>query len=341
LSRKVQPKRINLALQGGGAHGAYTWGVLDRLLAEPDLRIEGISGTSAGAMNAAVLAAGYAAGGAEGARELLDRFWRGLAKLDRFSPICRTPFDYLTGITPAEKSFGIYMMHGMVRAFSPYQLNPGNYNPLRGLIDELVDFDALKAFEEIKLFIAATNVRSGKVRIFEHQDLSTDVLLASACLPDLFQAVEIDGEHYWDGGFVGNPSIYPLIYRCTAPDVLLVQVIPLHRPELPTTAFDIVNRTNEINFNAAIIAEMRAIQFVTRLIDSGKLNDPHYKRMFVHMIEAEDDLAPLGAASKLNSEWAFLRTLHDIGQAAASRWVESNFDALGKRSTVDLGEIFL
>ena len=340
MSGARNTKSINLALQGGGAHGAYTWGVLDRLLAEPGLRIEAISGASAGAMNAAVLAAGYAAGGAAEARACLDRFWRGVSAFDGFSAVQGTPFDCLTG-GQAGRAMMTQLVHGMTRSFSPYQLNPMNYNPLRTLIDDSIDFAALRDFEGIKLFVAATNIRSGKVKIFEHENLSTDVLLASACLPSMFQAVEVDGEHYWDGGYMGNPSIFPLIYKCAARDVLLVQVIPLHRPEIPTTAYDIMNRTNEIGFNSAIIAEMRAIEFVTRLIDDGKLVDKHYKRMLMHMIEAEDELAPLGAASKLNSDRRFLETLKEIGQAAADRWLDRNFDDIGERSTVDLAATFL
>jgi len=334
-------KTINLALQGGGAHGAYTWGVLDRLLAEPDLRIEAISGTSAGAMNAAALVAGYAAGGAEQARACLADFWHGVSELDRLSPIQRTPWDYMTGNFRIDNSPGFQLMHRLVGAFSPYQFNPLNFNPLRPLLESLIDFDALRASDSIRLFISATNVRSGKAKIFRNADLSADALLASACLPELFQAVEIDGEHFWDGGYMGNPAIYPLIYECSVCDVLLVQVIPLQRPELPTTPLDIMNRTNEIGFNSSIIAEMRAIAFVTRLIDEKKLNDPRYKRMLLHMIEAEEQLAPLGASSKMNADRHFLEALRDIGSAAADRWLDKHFDDIGTRATMDFAETFV
>lgn len=220
-------KTINLALQGGGAHGAYTWGVLDRLLEDDRIEIEGISGTSAGAMNAAVLAAGLTEGGRDKARERLAEFWHGVSEADKLSPVQRSPWDYLTGNYRVDQSPGVHFLQSLVRAFSPYQLNPWNYNPLRGLLDRVVDFEALREASPIKLFIAATNVRTGKARIFHSDDLSTDALLASACLPELFQAIEVDGEAYWDGGYVGNPSIYPLIYHCGSQDVLLVQIIPL------------------------------------------------------------------------------------------------------------------
>jgi NTE family protein len=334
-------KSINLALQGGGAHGAYTWGVLDRLLEQPDLRIEAISGTSAGAMNAALLAAGHAAGGPEQARACLAAFWRGVSEMDRLSPIQRTPWDYLSGNFRIDHTPGFHVLQALVRAFSPYQLNPWNYNPLRTLLDRLVDFKALREIDGIKLFIAATNVRTGKARIFRNEHLSTDALLASGCLPEFFQAVEVEGEHFWDGGYMGNPSIHPLIYHCSTPDVLLVQIIPLNRPDVPRSALDIMNRLNEIGFNSSIIAEMRAIHFVTRLIDEGTLKDSRYKRMLMHMIEAEDELAPLGVSSKLNADIHFLETLRDIGYNAADAWLARHFDDIGKRSTVDLGETFL
>lgn len=241
-------KRINLALQGGGAHGAYSWGVLDRLLEHPQIEVDAISGTSAGAMNAAVLAAGIAEGGNAGARERLTDFWRHVSLIDKFSPVRRTFWEWLNGGYTLERSPGLAFM------------------------ENLIDFDTLRHAQATKLFISATNVVTGRARIFENAEMTPDVLLASACLPQMFQAVEIDGEHYWDGGFMGNPAIYPLIYGVETQDVVLVQINPLERHGVPKSARDIQNRINEISFNASLMHEMRAIQFVTRLIDEGELD---------------------------------------------------------------------
>ncbi|MBO6783379.1 MAG: patatin-like phospholipase family protein, partial [Alphaproteobacteria bacterium] len=290
-------KQVNLALQGGGAHGAYTWGVLDRLLEHPRIEVEAISGTSAGAMNAAVLAAGLSDGGPAGARARLDAFWERISRLDRFNPVQRNFWDWFIGAYHLDLSPGLAFMESLTRTFSPYQVNPLNFNPLRGVLDELVDFDTLRHASRVKLFISATNVCTGRARIFENREMSAEVLLASACLPSLFQAVEIDGEHYWDGGYMGNPALFPLIYGATSRDIVLVQINPLERPGVPRSARDIQNRINEISFNASLIHEMRAIHFVTRLIKSGELASDSYKHMLIHMIEAEDFLEDFGASS--------------------------------------------
>lgn len=334
-------RRINLALQGGGAHGAYTWGVLDRLLEAPEIEIEAISGTSAGAMNAAVLAAGLSADGEAGARRQLDAFWERVSHLDRLSPIQRTFWEWLTGGYRLDHSPGLAFVENMTRAFSPYQVNPFNYNPLRGIIEDLIDFDLVRHASRVKLFISATNVCKGRARVFENREMSVDVLLASACLPHLFQAVEIDGEHYWDGGFMGNPAIYPLIYGAESRDVVLVQINPLERAGVPHTAREIQDRVNEISFNASLMLEMRAIHFVGRLIQSGALDSDVYKRMRIHMIEAEDLLETFGAASKLNAEWEFLCALKAIGRESAERWLDANLGKLGVESSIDLRETFL
>ena len=333
-------KRINLALQGGGAHGAYSWGVLDRLLEHPQIEVDAISGTSAGAMNAAVLAPGLAEGGNAGARERLTDFWRHVSLIDKFSPVRRTFWEWLNGGYTLERSPGLAFMETLTRTFSPYQVNPLNFNPLRGILENLIDFDTLRHAQAAKLFISATNVVTGRARIFENAEMTPDVLLASACLPQMFQAVEIDGEHYWDGGFMGNPAIYPLIYGVETQDVVLVQINPLERHGVPKSARDIQNRINEISFNASLMHEMRAIQFVTRLIDEGELDSSNYKRMLIHMIEAEDALEAFGASSKLNADWDFLTTLKDVGRDAANNWLDENFDKVGVESTVNLREQF-
>ncbi len=334
-------KWINLALQGGGAHGAFTWGVLERLLEDERIEIESISGTSAGAMNAAIFASGYSADGRAGARAALDDFWEQVSHIDRFSPVQRTLWDWLTGGFTLDHSPGFAAFEAMTKAFSPYQTNPLNYNPLRDILRELIDFDLVRHASRVKLFISATNVRTGRAHIFHNADLSPDVLLATACLPHLFQAVEIDGEHYWDGGYMGNPAIYPLIYEATSRDVVIVQINPLCRDEVPKTARDIQNRVNEISFNSSLMHEMRAINFVTRLIRSGALDEEHYKLMHIHMIEAEDELNPLGASSKFNADSHFLAALKDIGRRATEDWLDTNYERIGTESTLDLVPIYL
>ena len=334
-------KIINLALQGGGAHGAYTWGVLDRLLEEEKLHIEGISGTSAGAMNAAVLAMGMARDGRRGAKHELEDFWRDIADAGHWGPFQRLPLERFWLGWNTELSPGWLIFDSLSRFLSPYQLNPFNFNPLRRVIAAHVDFDELAKHEPIKLFICATHVRSGKIRIFEAKDLSVDALLASACLPTLFQTVYVEDEPYWDGGYMGNPAIYPLIYGTQSSDVIIVQINPIHRPEVPTTAAEIQDRLNEISFNSSLMREMRAIEFVSRLVDDEHLSHERYKRMNVHMIEAEREMCDLGLASKLEADWDFLVFLKDIGRTAAEKWLRLNWDSIGNRSTVDIRKEFL
>ena len=259
---------IDLALQGGGSHGAFTWGVLDRLLEEPWLRIAGISGTSAGAMNAAVLADGWAQGEADGARAALERFWRRVSRAAAFSPLQRSPVDRLMGRWTLDPSPGYVFMDLISRVLSPYALNPLDFNPLRSILSESVDCDRL-THAPIKLFITATSVRTGRGRIFRNDEINADVLLASACLPTMFRAVEIDGEPYWDGGFTGNPTITPLIRETEAHDSILVQINPRERSETPRTAQDILNRLNEISFNSPLMKELRMIALLRQVADPG------------------------------------------------------------------------
>ena len=337
----MTPKRINLALQGGGAHGAYTWGVLDRLLEDDRIEVEAISGTSAGAMNAAVFADGMGRGGRTEAKRALEAFWRNISHAAQYGPFQPTPFDRLARGWNLDHSMAFVAFDVLTRMLSPYQLNPANWNPLRGVLEKSVDFKRLEGCRAIKLFICASNVKTGKVRVFKSGEITPDVLLASACLPYLFQAVTIDGEPYWDGGYMGNPAIFPLIYGSNTSDVLIVQVNPLGCESVPTTATEIMNRLNEISFNSSLMREMRAIAFVTDLIDQGKLNGNEYKRVHVHWIEAEKQMRGLGVSSKLNARMDFLLHLKEIGRGVAERWLDTHYDAIGERSTIDIQEKFL
>ena len=334
-------KPVSLALQGGGSHGAFTWGVLDRLLEDERIEFEAISGTSAGAMNAAVVADGLTRGGRDGARAALERFWDAVAHIGRFGPIQRGPFEIAAGSWNLHDSPSYILFDWMSRYFSPYQFNPLNYNPLLEVLRQEVDFARVCACVKTRLFIAATNVRSGKIRIFENPELSAEAIMASACLPHLFQAVEIDGEPYWDGGYMGNPAIYPLIYNCQTRDVVIVQINPMMREETPQTTPDILDRLNEINFNSSLMREMRAIAFVSRLLEEHRLDAHRYKRMLIHRIDAAPDMNSLGASSKLNADREFLAYLRDQGRQVAKAWLRENFAALGERSTVDIAEDYL
>lgn len=335
----VSEKPVNLALQGGGAHGAFTWGVLDRIFEDERIRVEAISGTSAGAMNAVVAAQGLFENGRDGARARLDEFWCAIAQAGLSSPLKRNPINVLLGDWTLDNSPGYVMMDLMNRLASPYDLNPLRINPLRDLVLEYVDFDKVQHADNINLYISATNVETGHVRVFQREEVTADVVMASACLPHIFHAVEIDGEAYWDGGFMGNPVLFPFFHRSHSSDIIIVQINPIVREEVPRTARDILNRVNEITFNSALIAEMRAIEFVRRLLDEGSLDDKRYRRMLVHMIEARKQMRPLGASSKMNTELGFLRLLFGYGREAAEHWIEAHFDDIGNRSTVDIREI--
>jgi NTE family protein len=335
-------KMISLALQGGGAHGAFTWGVLDRLLEDERIGIEAISATSAGAMNAVVTAYGLAEGGREGARRSLANFWRRISHAAASGPLQPSVFDRLTGNRALENSPSFLFFDLMSRLFSPYQFNPLNYNPLRTVLEQSVDFDRLRSHCcPVKLFLSATNVRTGKVKVFGNDELTSDAVLASGCLPFLFHAVEIGGEHYWDGGYMGNPAIFPIIYSCASADVVLIHINPMERAELPRTATEIMNRINEISFNSSLMREMRAISFVTKLIDDGALDESKARRMLIHAIAADDVMSKLGVASKLNADWDFLMYLHETGRKTADQWLQDKFDRLNVESTVDIRDRYL
>jgi len=341
-ARQAKAKTLNLALQGGGAHGAFTWGVLNRLLEEPKLDFEGIVATSAGAMNAAVMTYGLIEGGREGAQKALANFWRRVSHAAAFSPVQPTPLDRLIGNRSLENSPPFIWFDLVTRLMSPYQFNPLNINPLRRVLEQSMDFEALRTDRcKLKLNICATNVRTGKVKVFANDDITCDAIMASACLPFLFRAVEIGEDAYWDGGYMGNPAIFPLIYNCESPDVLIVHINPMERPELPKTATEIMNRINEISFNSSLMREMRAIDFVTQLIDQGTACSMVLKRMLIHAISADDIMLDLGVASKLNADWEFLTDLRDAGRMRAESWLVSHYDHIGKQSTVDIHNTYL
>ena len=325
---------IDLALQGGGSHGAFTWGVLDRLLEEAWIEIAGISGTSAGAMNAAVLVDGWAAGGAGKAREALKNYWRRVSRAAAFSPLQRSPLDRMMGRWSLDTSPAYLFTDLMSRVLSPYDLNPLGLNPLRDILAESIDFERL-AHAPIKLFVTATRVRTGRGRIFRNAEITADVLLASACLPTMFRAVEIDGEPYWDGGYAGNPTITPLVRETDAHDTVVVQINPTERSDEPRTAADILNRLNEISFNSPLAKELRMIALLRQVADPGTGEGARWARMKTHRIKS-DLLATFGASSKLNAEWAFVSKLHEEGRRAAGEFLDRHGDDLGVRSTADL-----
>ncbi len=328
------PVLIDLALQGGGSHGAFTWGVLDRLLEEPWLRIAAISGTSAGAMNAAVLADGWVEGETGGARAALEKYWQRVSQFAAFSPLQRTPFDRLTGRWTLDTSPAYVAIDLMSRVLSPYDLNPLGLNPLRDILAASVDFDRLSR-SPIKLFVTATKVRTGRGRIFRNAEITPDVLLASACLPTMFRAIEIDGEAYWDGGYVGNPTITPLVRETDAHDTILVQINPTERPDTPRSATEILNRLNEISFNSPLSKELRMIALLRQVADAGTGEGARWAQMRTHRIKSEM-LAQFGASSKLNAEWDFVEMLRTEGRRAASEFLNKSGDDLGKRSSADL-----
>jgi len=329
-----EPVLIDLALQGGGSHGAFTWGVLDRLLEEPWLHIAAISGTSAGAMNAAILADGWIEGGAQGARDALKKYWERVSAAAAFSPLQRSPLDRMMGRWSLDTSPAYIVMDLMTRLLSPYDVNPLGFNPLRSVLTESIDFERL-ARSPIKLFITATNVRTGRGRIFRNGEITADVLLASACLPTMFRAIEIDGDAYWDGGFAGNPTITPLIRESDAHDTILVQINPRERAETPRTANDILNRLNEISFNSPLMKELRMIALLRNVADAGNGEGARWAQMRAHRIMT-DMLAEFGASSKLNAEWGFISKLHAEGRRAAGAFIDQHGRDIGRRSTSDL-----
>lgn len=342
---------VNLALQGGGAHGAFTWGALDRLLQDGDIEIDGITATSAGAMNAAALKRGWLAGGREGAREWLQHFWLHLTGLD--GPGSEAMIDWLQLVSPSpaltarllEASPGVFAAEALTRVLSPYQLNPLNYNPLRAIVEELLDCPNFCCTEGPKLFINATNVRDGKPRIFVDEEVTVDAILASACLPTLYQAIEIDDpktgrrEAYWDGGYTGNPALYPLFYQTQATDIILIHINPLYREELPRTASEILSRINEISANASLLRELRNIEFVNRLLDQGVITAGTMKYNRVHSVSDDQLMNQLGVVTKMAISRTLLLQLRDAGYETMDRFLGEQKHLIGTQGTVDLRRV--
>jgi len=332
-------KVVNLALQGVGSHGAFTWGVLDRLLDEERLAFDGISATSTGAVNAVVLAYGLAIGGRRAAKEALSRYWRRLAAIATVSIVQPSLLDKMHRKFGLDYSPGYQFLDMLSQFCSPYLLNPLNYNPLRALLDEIVDFELVRRQSAVKLFLCATNVRNGKMNIFNSEELRSEHVLASSCLPLTMRPVEIDNEYYWDGAFMGNPPIFPVIYECDARDIIIVHLTPSERPDNPATPRTILDRMQEITFNSTFMREMRVVAFVTQLVDDGKLAGT--KRMLLHAIEGDDVIGKLSKSNTMNSDWDFLVHLHRIGRERTDDWLRANFDRLGVESTIDLHSKYL
>ncbi len=338
--RKSGTKMVNLALQGGGAHGAFTWGVLDRILEDGRLTIDGLSATSAGAMNAGVYAYHHMIGGADGARQGLHDFWQRISKAGDKT---RNPMDAVFEKMNMKMLSSASMFETMTRLLSPYQFNPRNLNPLKDVLEASIDFDKLHHCTDTKLRICATNVRTGKIKIFSNGEITPDVLLASACLPSIFQAVEIDGDHYWDGGYMGNPAIYPMFIGMESSDVIIIHINPIERHDVPKTSADIMNRLNEISFNSTLMREMRAVKFIRDIIASDWIKEEHKHKLrviFMHSIRNDETMAELPTASKSNTNWSFLTGLRDRGRATAESWLAENFQHIGKRTSIDLEKEF-
>lgn len=338
---KLEKKPVGIALQGGGAHGAFTWGVLDRLLEEDSIEAEAMCGTSAGALNAVACAYGLHLGGPAKAKEILEQLWRKVAMTGNvlFKPGI---FDKVYGNGDIYNSPGYMMFNAITQVLSPYNFNPLNYNPLRDILNDLIDFKELKAYNKKKLFICATNVKTNRAKIFENKDITVDAVLASACLPLLFQAIEIDGEYYWDGGYMGNPPIFPIITNTSLKDIVLVKINSININSVPTSARDIADRINEISFNSSLINEMKLIHYRNELIRNGilKVDNKTNREIFVHTISGYEALSQLKYSSKMNTSWEFLLDLKQKGRDIAEKWIQNDFKEVGLKSTFDLEEHF-
>ena len=333
-------RSLNLALQGGGSHGAFTWGVLDCIFEDGRIWIDAISGTSAGAMNAVVAAQGMYDGGGEGARQALENFWRAVSAAGRASPMQRTWLDRAMGNWSLDNSPGYLTLDILNRVASPYVVNPMQLNPLRDLVGRFVDFEKVQNCRDMPIYITATNVETGRGRTFTREEITLDVVMASACLPFMFHAVMIDGAPYWDGGYMGNPVLFPFIDESPCEDIAIVQINPVTRPGAPETAQGILNRVNEITFNSSLLKELWTIDLIDRLLAEGKVSRNEFRDIKIHIIQAQEEMSPLGASSKLNTEWEFLVLLRDIGRRAAEAWIADHFADIGKRTTVDLRAMF-
>lgn len=338
---KLEKKNVGIALQGGGAHGAFTWGVLDRLLEEEAIVAEAMCGTSAGALNAVTCAYGLHLGGPAKAKELLEQLWRKVALTGNylFKPGI---FDKVYGNGDIYNSPGYMMFNAVSQVLSPYNFNPLNYNPLRDILNDLVDFNELKLYNKKKLFICATNVKTNRAKIFSNQDITVDSVLASACLPLLFQAVEIDGQYYWDGGYMGNPPIFPIIENTSLKDIVLVKINSININSVPTSARDIADRVNEISFNSSLINEMKLIHYRNELLRNGvlKTDNKTNREIYVHTISGYEALSQLKHSSKMNTSWEFLLELKAKGRVIAEKWLHTDYPEVGVKSTFDVEEHF-
>ena len=346
ISHQSRPRRgrpdlcINLALQGGGSHGAFTWGVLDRLLEEEQIGYEGISGASAGAMNAVVMASGFLNGGHQGARSALHAFWQSVSQAAHMGPLQPTPLEYLISGWNRDWSPSYLLLRAMAKLASPYQINPTGFNALIPLLEKHVDFEALRTTKKLKLFVAVTNLHSGMLRLLRNHELSPRGLAASACLPLLFHAVELDGEYYWDGGYSANPALSPLLFECRSRDLLMVQLSPLRHEQVPKQISDIIDRAGEISFNAGFLRELQMLAMMQDSAGSGLLNPIRrtLHRLNLHQIHTEGALAEFGKTSRINAEWPFLQYLRDMGRNQADEWLRASGKALGRRSSLDLSQ---
>lgn len=328
----TQSINLSLALQGGGSHGAFTWGVLDRLLEEDSIHISHISGTSAGAINAAIVACGIAQGGPQRARELMHVFWE-----EASDQSWCNPFNSFGVSTPGNSmSPFTWMLNAASNFLSPYQLNPFNIDPMRELVEKHIDFAAIRACRAPDLYISATNIRSNKLRIFTSPEMTSDMLLASTCLPRVHQSVQIDGEHYWDGGYMGNPVLEPLIYHADTDDLMIVQVNPTERSSLPLTADEISDRLSEITFNAGLMREIRHIAIISQWIEEGRLKDSPIHKTNLHLISANAFTQEMSPQSKLDTSWSFLQKLFHAGRQHTEQWLQQHGKCLGERSSLDL-----
>ncbi|MGI4851708.1 MAG: patatin-like phospholipase family protein [Janthinobacterium lividum] len=333
-------KKVNLAFQGGGAHGAFTWGVIDKFLEDGRIEVDGISATSAGAMNAAIFTSGYIKNGNKGAREALDQYWKMISDGGKkYNATENTPLDHMYIQSGHLETPSYSMFESITGMLSPYQFNPQNKNPLRDVLEKTIDFEALRTQDKIKLRICATNVLTGKVRVFKNEEMQVDALLASACLPFLFQTVQVGSEFFWDGGYMGNPALFPLIDDTQSSDIVIIHINPIHRDEVPKTSGAIRNRVNEISFNSSLMREMRTISFITKMIDEGWFKEEYKKRlrrMYMHSVRADDVMKDLGVPTKLSTDWDFLNHLKELGRQKAEDWLNNKFDKVGQESTVDM-----
>ncbi|GAB4200716.1 MAG: patatin-like phospholipase family protein [Bacteroidia bacterium] len=341
MSEANSVKRITLALQGGGAHGAFTWGVLDRLLEVDEIEVEAMTGTSAGAVNTVVCAYGLHVGGPQKARELLEQLWKKIS-LNASIFLKPSPLDAFSG-GDIYNSPGYIFFNTLTQYVSPYAFNPFNYNPLRSILNEIVDFQELQKYNKKKLFICATNVKTNRAKIFTNKEITVDAVLASACLPFLFQAVKIGDDYYWDGGYMGNPPLSPMINNTTSQDVVLIKINSININTLPVSARDIADRVNEISFNSSLINEMKFIHYRNELIRNGiiKADGKFNREIFIHVISGYNVLSKLGYSSKLNTSYQFLKNLKEEGRKVADKWLHDNYHKIGAHSTFDIEEHFL